>query len=335
MQVIKVFDRPIAFHRCFIDLTGSVTAAIMLSQAIYWSGRCSDVDGWFYKTTEEWQEEIGLTRHELEGARAKLKQTSFWQEERKGDHGRMHYRIEAHILQSELDKLEEVSSPKSGKRDFRKAANVISEKRQTSLPESGNRDRRKPAEATAEKRQSFLIHAETTTEITAEREEPPPQLASVRSRTDQEAAAAHLDALQAIVFEEYSTGTITRTFEAQVIEQTGQLNALGCTPDLLREFFGQRLKVPSINFLSRDWHAWAVNRSRPALAPKPAPETRVGAAPKGITEVHQALTEEQVLEIAALFEDRAEEDLTASEIEIINQAAEIKARRRFGQIAGD
>ena len=33
--LLQLLDRPIAFHRCFVTLTGSVTAALMLSQALY------------------------------------------------------------------------------------------------------------------------------------------------------------------------------------------------------------------------------------------------------------------------------------------------------------
>lgn len=67
----KLFDRAIAFNRVFVDLTGSVTSALLLSQACYWSQRTTSEDGWFYKTQEEWEEETGLTRYEFENARKK------------------------------------------------------------------------------------------------------------------------------------------------------------------------------------------------------------------------------------------------------------------------
>jgi hypothetical protein len=68
----KIFDRPIAFQRPFVELTGSVTAALFLSQAYYWSSRTTLQDGWFYKTREEWEEETGLTRYELETSTNKV-----------------------------------------------------------------------------------------------------------------------------------------------------------------------------------------------------------------------------------------------------------------------
>ncbi|MHB8654995.1 MAG: hypothetical protein ACYDA9_14085 [Terriglobia bacterium] len=83
--VLDLLDRPIAFHRCFAKLAGSVHAGLMLSQAIYWSGRTSDGSGWFYKTRRDWMQETFLTRAEQETARRQLKRAGdFWHEKREG-----------------------------------------------------------------------------------------------------------------------------------------------------------------------------------------------------------------------------------------------------------
>lgn len=71
-DLMKLLDRPIAFQRPFVDLTGSVTAALFLSQAVYWQRRTTATDGYFYKTREEWEEETGLSRYEQETAKKKL-----------------------------------------------------------------------------------------------------------------------------------------------------------------------------------------------------------------------------------------------------------------------
>ncbi len=39
-----LLDRPIAFYRVFVMITGSVTGALMLSQAVYWSKRTDDAE---------------------------------------------------------------------------------------------------------------------------------------------------------------------------------------------------------------------------------------------------------------------------------------------------
>lgn len=95
--VWKMFDRPIAFHRGFVTLTGSVTAALMLSQAVYWSQRSLNPAGWFYKTADDWEEETGLTRREQETARKRLRRFPWWQEELRKANGvpTLYYRIDA------------------------------------------------------------------------------------------------------------------------------------------------------------------------------------------------------------------------------------------------
>jgi hypothetical protein len=62
-DVAIFFDRPIAFHRALVGVVGGVTAALMLSQAIYWQRIVDkkEVGGWWYKTGAEWLDETGLT----------------------------------------------------------------------------------------------------------------------------------------------------------------------------------------------------------------------------------------------------------------------------------
>lgn len=73
MSLLKLLDRPITFHRVFVDITGSINAALMLSNAIYWTNRLpNEREGWFHKTREEWTAETGLTVREQETAQQKL-----------------------------------------------------------------------------------------------------------------------------------------------------------------------------------------------------------------------------------------------------------------------
>jgi hypothetical protein len=102
MQLVDALDRPIAFHRCFVTITGSITAALMLSQAMYWSKRSKDPEGWFYKTAEEWTEETGMVRSEVENARKRLKIAGFITEKRKGSPARLFYRVNAEAIQRAL-----------------------------------------------------------------------------------------------------------------------------------------------------------------------------------------------------------------------------------------
>lgn len=99
----SVFDRPIAFHRCFVEIAGGVTPALMLSQGYYWSGRTSDPDGWFWKTSGQWEEETGMTAIEILIARRKLRDTTFWSEELRGAPPKLYYRIDHEALLKVLE----------------------------------------------------------------------------------------------------------------------------------------------------------------------------------------------------------------------------------------
>jgi hypothetical protein len=131
-----ILDRPIAFHRCFVTLTGSVNAALMLSQAVYWQKRNKDA-GWWYQTQAKWEDETGLSRREQDTARRDLRGKPFWNEELKGLPGKMHYSVDLEIL---MDCLEEIQSPQtslaeSAKQDGAIPPNSIGVKRQASNKE--------------------------------------------------------------------------------------------------------------------------------------------------------------------------------------------------------
>lgn len=94
MEAFKaLLGRPIAFHRSFATISGSVTAGLMLSQAYYWSDKTKDPDGWFWKTQEQWEEETGLGRYEQETARKQLVQRGLMQECRRGIPARLYFRL--------------------------------------------------------------------------------------------------------------------------------------------------------------------------------------------------------------------------------------------------
>lgn len=54
--------------RPFITMTGSLEAALLLSQIMYWSDRSTMKDGWFAKTYIEWGEELTLTQYQVSKA---------------------------------------------------------------------------------------------------------------------------------------------------------------------------------------------------------------------------------------------------------------------------
>ena len=102
MNTMQVLDRPIAYQRSFVKITGSATAALFLSQCVYWANRTNDKEGWFFKTAAEWQEETGLNRREMEAARRLLKGKGIVDEVLKGVPATLHYRVNIVALEDAL-----------------------------------------------------------------------------------------------------------------------------------------------------------------------------------------------------------------------------------------
>ncbi len=88
--------------RAFIDLTGDVKAALFLSQCVYWSGRSGQEDGVFYKTYQQWQEEIALSRYEIDQVRKRVKRWVKTELRTIGNIPILHYRVEMDALVNDL-----------------------------------------------------------------------------------------------------------------------------------------------------------------------------------------------------------------------------------------
>ena len=98
LAVLNLIESPLVVYRPFIQLTGSINAALMLSQCLYWTRRTDDPDGWFHKTRDEWTEEIALSRWEQEQSRKALISLGILHEGRLGNPARMHYQLDLNAL---------------------------------------------------------------------------------------------------------------------------------------------------------------------------------------------------------------------------------------------
>ena len=115
--------RIIAFHRGFVDLTGTVHGALLLSQAMYWQSHTKADDGWWHKTKEEWEFELGLSRRYLDSA---AKDCQKWlKTELRGMPARTFWQLDVHLLESDLIELS------TGSRQTRLAANAKQDWHQT------------------------------------------------------------------------------------------------------------------------------------------------------------------------------------------------------------
>ena len=164
MNLAHLLDRPIAFQRSFVQLGAGITGALMLSQAMYWSTRGADEEGWFFKTMPEWEDETGLRRAEQETARKRLLALGLMEEERRGIPAKLFYRVNFDGLLAQLEAM----PPRN--QDCGIPANKDAGTPQTGLPDSSKPDCRKTANRSAGKSQSKLrkTTTETTPETTAE-----------------------------------------------------------------------------------------------------------------------------------------------------------------------
>jgi hypothetical protein len=72
--------RPVAYFPKLKRVTGSTTATILLCQFIYWRGKEANEDGWLYKTSEQIEDETGLSYNEQKTARKALVEVGLIQE---------------------------------------------------------------------------------------------------------------------------------------------------------------------------------------------------------------------------------------------------------------
>jgi len=56
--------------REFLFVTDDSNSALLLSQLVYWSERCTNPEGWVYKSEADWRNELNLKRRAMERARS-------------------------------------------------------------------------------------------------------------------------------------------------------------------------------------------------------------------------------------------------------------------------
>ena len=80
----------------YIRTTEDYPSAALLNQMIYWSDRTSRKDGYFYKSYNEWYEELHLTEYQVRRATKKLKSFGFVDTALKKANGAptLHYKVD-------------------------------------------------------------------------------------------------------------------------------------------------------------------------------------------------------------------------------------------------
>ncbi len=92
---MMVAQPPIAFHRVFVDLTGSATAALLLSACLEQQevpGAMNE-HGWMEVSAQGWEDRTGLSRKEQATARKTLRELGLFEEHRTGYPARFEIRV--------------------------------------------------------------------------------------------------------------------------------------------------------------------------------------------------------------------------------------------------
>ncbi len=103
--LLHALDRRIAFHCVFVTLTGSVKAALMLSQAWHWQ-TYHQAGAWWCAVRDDWTPATGLTRSEQEGARTALAHVNLLESRLAGIPAKLHYRVNLSELVRQLGALQ-------------------------------------------------------------------------------------------------------------------------------------------------------------------------------------------------------------------------------------
>lgn len=74
--------RVVSYYPSLKQITKSTTATIFICQMLYWSDKTSKGDGWIFKTSEEIEDETGLTYNEQRTARKALVELKLLVEQR-------------------------------------------------------------------------------------------------------------------------------------------------------------------------------------------------------------------------------------------------------------
>jgi len=135
--------RPVAYYPKLRKITGSTNATIFLCQFVYWTGKESGEKGWIYKTSDDIEEETGLSYDEQKTAREKLKQAGLLEERYARLEHQMYFKVNLDMLNEKWGKPE------------------------SAIPEHGE-----AALGKADSPHSLISNAENTTENTTETKKP-------------------------------------------------------------------------------------------------------------------------------------------------------------------
>lgn len=187
-ELIKHFTgqaQMLTIPRPFIRLTGDHECALMLNQIIYWSERTDDPEGWFYKTHDQWAEELELSPAQVRRIIKKLVEVGVESKVRKhAGAPKLHFRVNEEVFHEKLlEFLEEQKRVPIVKKvdnqeslDSRLSDPIINnlDNQQPSLLDSAQPQQSDSEQTPLSSSKDAEITAETTPEITHTHRAPAP-----------------------------------------------------------------------------------------------------------------------------------------------------------------
>ena len=122
-------ELPIAYHRIYARITGSITAGLLLSQLLYWDLKMKHQE--FYKTDKDLCDELSIGLYELKGAKKKLLELDFVSIRRKDNPAKTYYKINANSIITRI-----TSYGKNQQQEVGKTTNKLLEKQTTIYTET-------------------------------------------------------------------------------------------------------------------------------------------------------------------------------------------------------
>jgi hypothetical protein len=159
-------SRQLTIPRLYIDLTGDLNAALLLSQCVFWSDKSKRRDGWFYKSHGEWLDEICLSPYQVRRATKKIAPWVDVKLKKANGAPTRHYRVRMEALEAAIiamidsEETSQSDSEETSQSKVKKLHNDDSEETSQSLTESTrddkqrSRDTRAPSSSSAKSKQT-------------------------------------------------------------------------------------------------------------------------------------------------------------------------------------
>ena len=105
LRILKAFSKqPIAYQPIYAEITGKLTAGVMLSQILYWWGKKEEEE--FYKTNRDFANELKVSLDELKSAKRRLIDLGFILVIKKGLPAKTFYKVNINKVLEAITKAE-------------------------------------------------------------------------------------------------------------------------------------------------------------------------------------------------------------------------------------